>query len=100
MRRSFRTRVCFSGYSQGCTLGWYAMPRWGKESETWSTVWNRKYGHMVGAPSSGNAVDGPVTETRWARGIETIIVQYAPTGQRIPAQGIALRTASERIGVF
>ena len=24
--------------SQGCTLGWYAMPRWGKESETWCSI--------------------------------------------------------------
>jgi hypothetical protein len=34
MRRSFRTRVCFFGVnSQGCTLGWYAMPIQGMESE-------------------------------------------------------------------
>ena len=35
MRRSFRTRDCFTGYSQGYTLGWYAMPRWGIVTETW-----------------------------------------------------------------
>ena len=38
LRRSFRTRVRFAGYSQGCTLGSYAMPRWGKESETWCSI--------------------------------------------------------------
>ena len=52
------------------------------------------------AHSNGNAVSSPVTETRWARVTETVIVQYAPTGHRIPAQGIALGTASQRISVF
>jgi hypothetical protein len=30
MRRSFRTRPVPDAYSQGFTLGWYALPRWGK----------------------------------------------------------------------
>jgi hypothetical protein len=34
------------------------------------------------------------------RRIGNAIVPFAPTGQRIPAQGIALGTASQRIGVF
>jgi hypothetical protein len=29
MRRSFRTHLSLIACSQGCTLGWYAMPRWG-----------------------------------------------------------------------
>ena len=31
MRRSFRTHPVPDAYSQGFTLGWYALPRWGKE---------------------------------------------------------------------
>ena len=54
----------------------------------------------VGRPVNGHAVAGPVSGTRWAHGIETVIVQYALNGHRIPAQGIALGTASHRIGVF
>jgi hypothetical protein len=30
MRRSFRTHPVPDAYSQGFTLGWYALPRWGK----------------------------------------------------------------------
>ncbi len=30
MRRSFRTRGRVERCSQGCTLGWYAPPRWGE----------------------------------------------------------------------
>ena len=29
MRRSFRTRPILNAESQGFTLGWYAVPRWG-----------------------------------------------------------------------
>ena len=29
MRRSFRTRPILCAESQGFTLGWYAVPRWG-----------------------------------------------------------------------
>ena len=29
MRRSFRTPEWGATYTQGCTLGWYAAPRWG-----------------------------------------------------------------------
>ena len=34
MRRSFRTDGVFLSGSQGCTPGWYALPRWGTE-EGW-----------------------------------------------------------------
>jgi hypothetical protein len=30
MRRSFRTHPIPDAYPQGFTLGWYALPRWGK----------------------------------------------------------------------
>ena len=83
------------------------MPPQGMASETrWTAHSN---GNAVDGPvtetrwtahSNGNAVSSPVTETRWARVTETVIVQYAPTGHRIPAQGIALGTASQRISVF
>ena len=69
-------------------------------------------GHLVGGSGKGNTVGvryreqpghgrgpktwlaGPVSEPRWAHGIETVIVHYALNGHRIPAQGIALGTAS------
>ena len=31
MLRSFRTRPILNAESQGFTLGWYAVPRWGTE---------------------------------------------------------------------
>ena len=59
MRRSFRTQVSFSGWiPKVYTLGWYAMPQQGMESETW---------------------------LRHGIGIGNVIVPFAPTGQRIPA---------------
>ena len=74
MRRSFRTRGYFSGLiPRVCTLGWYAMTPQGMGSDTW--------------------LAGPVSGTRWAHGIETVVL-YALNGHRIPAQGIALGTAS------
>ena len=110
MRRSFRTRGFFAGgIPRVCTLGWYAMPPQGMGSDTWlagpvsGTRWGSGIGHVVGAHGIGNALDdpltdtrlaGPVSGTRWAHGIETVIVQYALNGHRIPAQGIALGTAS------
>ncbi len=30
MRRSFRTHELQPAHTQGCTLGWYAWPRWGR----------------------------------------------------------------------
>ncbi len=78
MRRSFRTRVCFSGWSPRVgTLGWYAMPRWGMGSETWWSI-----GSNGAAPTRWNAM--PVVA--WMRD-RNAIVEIAPTGQRIPAQG-------------
>ena len=102
MRRSFRTRGFFVGsIPRVGTLGWYAMPPSG-----------HGIGHVVGGSGKGNTVGvryreqpghgrapktwlpGPVTGTRWGSGIETVIVHYALNGPRIPAQGIALGTAS------
>ena len=40
------------------------------------------------------------SKIRSGRSIENAIVPFAPTGQRIPAQGIALGTASQRMSVF
>ena len=46
MRRSFRTRGCFSGLiPRVCTLGWYAMPRQGMGFET-------GLGHGIGNEST------------------------------------------------
>ena len=62
------------------TLGWYAMPRQGMGLDTWLGI---GIGNVVGA-----------------HGIGKVIVPFAPTGQRIPAQGIALGNKSKRISVF
>ena len=40
------------------------------------------------------------SKIRSGRSIENVIVPFAPTGQRIPAQGIALGTASQRMSVL
>ncbi len=53
MRRSFRTRVSFSGrIPRVCTLGWYAMPRWGMGFET---RWTSRVSEMPLVPDIGNA---------------------------------------------
>jgi hypothetical protein len=97
MRRPFRTRVCFYGcFPRVCTLGWYAMPPQGMRFEI-------RLGHetrnAVG-PRYRKRDDGPTPGTRQAHGIGNAIVHFALNGHRIPAQGIALTTPSERIGVF
>ena len=56
------------------------MPRQGMGLDTWLGI---GIGNVVGA-----------------HGIGKVIVPFAPTGQRIPAQGIALGNKSKRISVF
>jgi hypothetical protein len=52
MRRSFRTRVSFSGrIPRVCTLGWYAMPRWGMGSKRGGGI-----GSNGAAPTRWNAM--------------------------------------------
>ena len=72
MRRSFRTRgFCAGEIPRVCTLGWYAMPPQGMGSDTWlagpvsGTRWGSGIGHVVGAHGIGNALDDPLTNTRW-----------------------------------
>ena len=51
MRRSFRTRICFSGWIPRVgTLGWYAMPFQGMGSVPWfwHGNWNRDEGPVLG----------------------------------------------------
>jgi hypothetical protein len=61
MRRSFRTRVSFSGrIPRVCTLGWYAMPRWGMGSKHGGGI-----GFIGAAPTRWNAMP------RWGMGSKT-----------------------------
>ena len=49
---------------------------------------------------AGNAMGGPVSETRWGPTIRNANVPFALIGQRLPAKGSALGTISKRIRVF
>ena len=60
MRRSFRTRGCFSGWIPRVgTLGWYAMPLQGMDRENSGQSGN---GNTIGAPYRKH-YRGSVTET-------------------------------------
>jgi hypothetical protein len=68
MRRSFRTRGCFSGWiPRVCTLGWYAMPLQGMDRERGR---RSGVGDAIGAPYRKRP-RGSVSETRWASVSET-----------------------------
>ncbi len=143
MRRSFRTRVSFSGWIPRVgTLGWYAMPHQGMGFPTRlrqvpEKRWARGGGAVTGNRVAGGGIVNAVVDwlpwsfaetlerdaPRWGhgRGIGNVIFLFALDrevnqlpcralirrrrlaalkGHRIPAQGNALGTASQRIGVF
>ena len=110
MRRSFRTRVSFSGWiPRVCTLGWYAMPRWGMGSGTWWRDWLQRSrsdtsgrdaplgmgsGTWLGDWLQRSRSDTSGRDARWGMDAGSKChCSICPTGQRIPAQSIALGTA-------
>ena len=74
MRRSFRTRVSFSGWiPRVCTLGWYAMPRWGMGSGTWLGDWLQR------SRSDTSGRDAPL-----GHGRGNVVAELAPTEPHQP----------------
>ena len=70
MRRSFRTRGCFSGWIPRVgTLGWYAMPLQGMDRENSGQSGN---GNTIGAPYRKH-YRGSVSETLSGRRIGNTI---------------------------
>ncbi len=54
MRRSFRTRPILNAESQGFTLGWYAVPRWGTGMKTGAQEVVPRVQRRVFSPAKNN----------------------------------------------
>ena len=86
MRRSFRTHELHPARTQGFTLGWYALPRWGRN---YMSRWVRDYMSRWGRDYM----------SRWVRDYMSrmhgpVGAFFAPTGRRIPAKGETLDRAT------
>ena len=85
MRRSFRTRGCFSGWIPRVgTLGWYAMPLQGMDRERGR---RSGVGDAIGAPYRKRP-RGSVSETRWASLSETRWASVSETPWALRADGL------------
>jgi hypothetical protein len=85
MRRSFRTRVNFSGWIPRVgTLGWYAMPRQGMGSEMW--FGGRGIGNVVIDWLQWNCADtlGRDALMGHGRGIENVVADLPQRGHTNP----------------
>ena len=106
MRRSYRTLNSGNLFPQGCTLGWYAAPRWGFPNTTPLHGNNRFFRgiiivvehHSPPQPCrTSQAKVAPKTPLSVPQPCRTYQPRAqpkntppAPTGQRIPAQGVTL----------
>jgi hypothetical protein len=114
MRRSFRTRRSLVCHTRGCTPGWYAVPRWGTSNRLSKPL--RACPHLqFNVPRSlslsppRSLSPGPTLSRPMAHGISPSLPRSlspgpcrnapiepvpvfgtAPTGRRIPAQGVTL----------
>jgi len=94
MRRSFRTDGVFLSGSQGCTPGWYALPRWGTGSRGCTPGWYAlpRWGTGVdwhALPRWGTGV-GWYARPHWGKYLGNVVAALPQRGIRIPAQGNAL----------
>ena len=99
MRRSFRTDGVFLSGSQGCTPGWYALPRWGTEVGWYTRPhWGKYLGNVVAAlpqrgiriPAQGNALGFGATPSPRSEGTPHTVV--GATIARSPSMRRSFRT--------